>query len=188
MSHEHCASAIDLLHKTGLDKTSLGCDLVVGSMPSNPQDLRLVMADSGWLVLLVAIIPQADVTMVLERLRLSRADQKFCEQLAAVKSGANFCRFVSALTGGNLLFLWMGVRPPIMPVRHGALVRILDRQHYRILHQWHPPKLPVSGADLLSHGVDKGQAFGQMLKNAETLWVQSDFTMTKSALLAAVVK
>jgi len=27
-----------------------------------------------------------------------------------------------------------------------------------------------------------------MLKSAETLWVQSDFTLTKPALLAAVVK
>jgi len=40
----------------------------------------------------------------------------------------------------------------------------------------------------LSHGVDNGPAVGQMLKSAETLWVQSDFTMTKPALLAAVVK
>ena len=68
------------------------------------------------------------------------------------------------------------------------LGKALDRQHYRVLIEWQPPKLPVSGADLLSHGVDKGQALGQMLYEAEKLWVQSDFTMTKPALLAAVVK
>jgi hypothetical protein len=39
----------------------------------------------------------------------------------------------------------------------------------------------------LSHGVDNGPALGQMLKDAETLWVQSDFTLTKAALLDAVL-
>ena len=43
-----------------------------------------------------------------------------------------------------------------------------------------------SGADLLSHG-DNGPAVGQILKS-RSAWVESDFTMTKSALLAAVFK
>ena len=64
----------------------------------------------------------------------------------------------------------------------------LNSPHYRALNEWQPPKLPVSGADLLSHGVDNGRALGQMLKAAESAWVQSGFTMTKSALLAAFAK
>ena len=57
-----------------------------------------------------------------------------------------------------------------MPARHGVSAA-LDRQHYRTLFQWRPPKLPVSGADLLSHGVDKVR-LGQMLYKAEKFgWV-----------------
>ena len=82
-SHQRCVPAIDLLHQTGLDKTSLGCDLLVTAMPKTSHDLRLVTEDFGWLVVLAAIIPQADVTSVLARLRLNRADQKFCAQLAS---------------------------------------------------------------------------------------------------------
>jgi len=39
----------------------------------------------------------------------------------------------------------------------------------------------------LSHGVDKGPAVGHMLKAAKALWVQSDFSLSKAALLDAVV-
>jgi poly(A) polymerase len=187
LSHERCASAIDLLHKTGLDKASLGCDIVVSSSPLSPLDLRLVRASSGWLVLLVAIIPQADVTMVLERLRLSRAEQKFCEQLAQSNAAQIFAQ-LTALNWRQSAFFMKRRSAAFYACAAWRLGKALDRQHYRTLFQWRPPKLPVSGADLLSHGVDKGQALGQMLYKAEKLWVESDFTMTKSALLAVVVK
>jgi hypothetical protein len=64
----------------------------------------------------------------------------------------------------------------------------IDTRRCDELAAWMPPKVPICGTDLLSHGVDNGVAVGQMLESAETLWVQSEFTMTKSALLAAVVK
>ena len=48
LSHEHCAPAIQLLHETGLDRTSMGCDLVFKVMPPSPQDLRIVTADFGY--------------------------------------------------------------------------------------------------------------------------------------------
>ena len=187
LSHEGYAPALDLLHQTGLDKTSLGCDLVVTAMPSNPQDLRLVTADFGWLVVLAAIIPQADVTMVLARLRLSRANQKFCAELAGSHPAQMFAD-LSASSWPQSAYFMDGGAAAFYACAAWRIGADLDRQHYRVLHQWQPPKLPVSGADLLSHGVDNGLPVGHMLKSAETLWVQSDFTLTKPALLAAVVK
>ena len=187
LSHERCAPAINLLHQTGLDKASLGCDLAVTVMPANPQELDLVTADFGWLVLLAAIIPQADATMVLARLRLSRADRKFCAQLAASDPPRIFAD-LSAFNWRQSAFFMDGRAAAYYACAAWRLGKVLDRQHYRVLHQWQPPKLPVSGADLLSHGVDNGPAVGQLLKRAETLWVLSDFTKTKTELLAAVIK
>ena len=186
-SHQRCVPAIDLLHQTGLDKTSLGCDLLVTAMPKTSHDLRLVTEDFGWLVVLAAIIPQADVTSVLARLRLSRADQKFCAQLAASNPLQIFAD-LSATNWRQSAFFMGGLAAAYYACAAWRLGKVLDQQHYQALHQWQPPKLPVTGADLLSHGVDNGPAVGQMLRCAETLWVQSEFTMTKSALLAAVVK
>ena len=187
LSHEHCAPAIHLLHKTGLDKTSLGCDLAINVVPSSPLDLRLVTADFGWLVVLAAIIPRADITKVLARLRLSRANQKFCEKLAASNPPQIFAD-LSASKWRQSAFFMDGQAAAYYACAAWRLGTELDRQHYRILHEWRPPKLPISGADLLSHGVDNGRALGQMLKTAEVLWVQSNFTMTKSNLLAALFK
>ena len=187
LSHEHCATAIHLLHRTGLDKTSLGCDLAHNVMPPSPLDLRLVTADFGWLVLLAAIIPQADATKVLARLRLSRANQKFCAKLAASHPLQIFADLSSSKWQQSAFFMG-GQAAAYYACAAWRLGEELDRQHYRVLHQWQPPKLPVSGADLLSHGVDNGPALGQMLLRAETLWVQSDFTMTKPTLLATLVQ
>ena len=187
LSNERSAPAIDLLHQTGLDKSSLGCELSVSAMPKTSHDLRLVTLDFGWLVVLAAIIPQADVTSVLARLRLSRAEQKFCAQLAASNPRKIFAD-LSATNWRQFAFSMGGRAAAYYACAAWRLGAVLDQQHYRVLHQWQPPKLPVSGADLLSHGVDKGEALGQMLRDAERLWVQSDFTMTKSALLSAVVK
>ena len=186
LTHGACAPAVGLLHQTGLDKASLGCDLLVARVPFNPQDLRVVTADFGWLVLLAAILPQADATTVLQRLRLSRAEEKFCGQLAQSNPAQIFAE-LSAPNWRQSAFYMDGRAAAYYACAAWRLGEILRPQHYQLLHQWQAPQLPISGADLLSHGVDNGPALGQMLKGAETLWVQSDFTLTKPALLAAVV-
>lgn len=186
LTHGACAPAVGLLHQTGLDKASLGCDLLVAGVPFNPQDLRVVTADFGWLVLLAAILPQADATTVLQRLRLSRAEEKFCGQLAQSNPAQIFAE-LSAPNWRQSAFYMDGRAAAYYACAAWRLGEILRPQHYQLLNQWQAPQLPISGADLLSHGVDNGPALGQMLKDAETLWVQSDFTLTKSALLDAVI-
>ena len=187
LSHERCAAAIELLHQTRLDKTSLGCDLVMTAIPSNPQDLQLVTADFGWLVVLATIMPQANATMVLARLRLSRTNKNFCVQLVASRPPKIFAD-LSATHWRQTAYFMDGRAAAFYACAAWRIGAALDQQHYRVLHEWQPPKLPVSGEDLLSHGVDNGPALGQMLERAEMLWVQSDFKMKKTALLAAAVK
>ena len=156
-------------------------------MPANPQDFRLVMTDFSWLVMLATIVAPADVNMVLRRLRLSRAEEKFCRQLAQ-SSAAQIFAELSAPNWRQSAFFMDKCAAAYYARAAWCLGQVFDRQHYMTLLHWQAPKIPISGADLLSHGVDKGQALGQMLRYSEKLWVQSDFTMTKSALLSAVVK
>ena len=49
---------------------------------------------------------------------------------------------------------------------------------------WCPPKCPVTSADLLSHGVDKGPRLGDMLDEIERHWVMQDFAPTREELMA----
>jgi poly(A) polymerase len=44
--------------------------------------------------------------------------------------------------------------------------------------------LPVTGKDLMEHGVAAGPEMGQRLKNLEKAWVESGFTLSKDELLA----
>jgi hypothetical protein len=46
-----------------------------------------------------------------------------------------------------------------------------------------PPEFPLTGADLLSQGVDSGPALGEMLRAAEREWVERDFAPKQADLL-----
>ncbi len=49
---------------------------------------------------------------------------------------------------------------------------------------WARPVMPVAGDDLLAAGVAAGPKLGTMLRRLEADWIDSDFTLTREALLA----
>ncbi|MFK5978355.1 MAG: CCA tRNA nucleotidyltransferase [Rhizobiaceae bacterium] len=49
--------------------------------------------------------------------------------------------------------------------------------------RWQRPEFPVQGKDLLTDGFEEGPELGEKLAALEQLWVDSDFTMSKNALL-----
>lgn len=49
--------------------------------------------------------------------------------------------------------------------------------------QWPIPRFPLSGKDLLVHGVKPGPAVGRELKRLEDWWIASDFAPDKNSLL-----
>ena len=186
LSNEHCAAAVGLFHETGLDQSALGVGIDSGAIPSNPEELRLVTAEYGWLVLFSAMIPQPALASVLQRLRLSRAAQKFCLQLVTSSTPKLFAELTTPRWRQSAFFMHRRAAA-IYACAAWRLRGEFRADLFQQLQQWQPPEFPLSGADLLSHGVDNGPALGQMLWDAETLWVQSDFTLTKSALLDAVM-
>ena len=186
LSNEHCAAAVGLFHETGLDQSALGVGIDIGAIPSNPEELRLVTAEHGWLVLFSAMIPQSALASVLQRLRLSHAAQKFCLQLVTSSTPKLFAELTTPRWRQSAFFMHRRAAA-IYACAAWRLRGEFRADLYQQLQHWQPPEFPLSGADLLSHGVDNGPALGQMLKDAETLWVQSDFTLTKSALLDAVI-
>lgn len=62
-----------------------------------------------------------------------------------------------------------------------ALGKALD-----VLTHWTPPKLPVSGKDMVARGIPAGPQVGEALKIMEGAWVASDFAMDRDALLAVM--
>lgn len=49
---------------------------------------------------------------------------------------------------------------------------------------WQAPAFPVTGDDLLKRGVEAGKGMGDALKRLEALWEESDYSLSKDALLA----
>jgi poly(A) polymerase len=51
---------------------------------------------------------------------------------------------------------------------------------------WQQPVFPVAGADLIARGIKPGPDMGAQLSALEERWVESNFTLEKTALLAAM--
>ena len=71
-------------------------------------------------------------------------------------------------------------------VAAARLMRQIGEGHLAEIASWVPPVFPLSGAALLSHGVDKGPAVGEMLREAERIWVAADFELTKAELVTRI--
>ena len=48
---------------------------------------------------------------------------------------------------------------------------------------WQEPPFPLTGTDVLAHGVDAGPEVGQLLKAVEEWWIEHDFAPDRTALL-----
>ncbi len=63
-------------------------------------------------------------------------------------------------------------------IRAGAYSRLLDA-----VEKYEPLVFPVTGGDLLALGLEKGPGLGEMLRDLETLWIDSGFSLDREALL-----
>lgn len=50
------------------------------------------------------------------------------------------------------------------------------------ISEWTPPKLPVTGKDLVDHNLKKGPVFAKTLDELRRRWIKSDFQMSYEEL------
>jgi poly(A) polymerase len=58
------------------------------------------------------------------------------------------------------------------------------RRRFALPDRWQPPRFPLTGADVLAHGVPAGRRVGGILRELEELWVAGDFAADERALRA----
>lgn len=51
------------------------------------------------------------------------------------------------------------------------------------LDEWERPRLPISGGELIAAGMEPGPAVARRLRDIEERWVESEFTLSRAALL-----
>ncbi|MEQ8482346.1 MAG: CCA tRNA nucleotidyltransferase [Hoeflea sp.] len=155
----------------------------------------------GWkpdpMLRLMAIIPPDPerVRALCERLRMSRAEAERLRQWA----GAPVLKPTAATTVLDRLMYRHGVMPMCDRIRL-ALVSARGRaeadpsaltesaghsRHLAHAQGWSRPEFPVTGADLIGLGMEPGPAVGERLQALEERWIESNFTLSKTALLEA---
>ena len=141
-----------------------------------------ILLQLGWLTGLATIMPVGSAGRLAKRLRLSRVEDR-C--LARLDVGINDDELAMLngpkwQQGAYYLGDWA---PMLYAVQSWRNLTTVDTRRCDELAAWMPPKIPICGTDLLSHGVDNGLTIGHMLSVAERQWVASDFTLKKTALL-----
>ena len=186
--------AIALMHDCGVDQATIGLPLKASALVHLPAIGQAgPLAAQGWLACLVLIMPAGSAQSVADRLRLSNRDARclsMIDKLGTPELALNLkpqaddpttwkrAAWVVRREGINV-----GLVYAVATARAGVDV---DLAYAADLARWDPPKCPVSGIDLLSHGVDNGPALGQMLKEIEQKWVESAFTLNRKELLAGL--
>ncbi|MDC3235121.1 hypothetical protein OBB02_03655 [Candidatus Puniceispirillum sp.] len=175
------AVVVGLMRGAQIDCATLGIKFNLSPL-SIDENFDKVLAQLGWLTGLATIVPVGSARRVAKRLKLSRYENR-C--LARLDVGINDNE-LAMLNGPN----WQQVAyylgdwaPMLYAVQSWRNLTVIDAWRCEELAAWIPPKIPICGTDLLSHGVDNGLAIGQMLKSAESRWVASGFTLKKSELL-----
>lgn len=148
----------------------------------------------GWpadpMLRLQALVPPYDARMdaLASRLRLSKAEAARLSNWAKTPEP-------KADRSDKLLALdlYRGDRQAIVDRLKLALSASMEKQDakasasfIRQLHYaetWHKPEFPLSGADMLSDGLESGPEVGKRLKQLEEKWLASGFSLTKAQLL-----
>ncbi|MEL6920516.1 MAG: CCA tRNA nucleotidyltransferase [Pseudomonadota bacterium] len=75
-------------------------------------------------------------------------------------------------------------------LKHRVALAKRNRDHAAVLlaaaMSFKPPVLPISGKDLIAHGLEPGEALGETLARLENDWIAADFSLDRDALLATV--
>lgn len=156
--------------------------------------------DLGWkpdvLLRLQAIVPPDAVRMAElgKRLRLSNVDKARLENWALTdvpKAELSDTGLIKLIYGGSRLALADRLKFALISSRaeaeadNQAMIRSAQLNHLLdVAETVQIPVFPVSGADLLKQGFEKGPAMGQRLKALEAEWLASDFKSSKENLLA----
>ena len=137
------------------------------------------------LIRLMAIVPkrQNSVNDIATRWRLSNAQRDRMRAWAALPA---------QLPKDDAALRAMAYRHSKQAVIDGLHVQTAMQRDDELagyaerIEAWDMPTMPIKGADLTERGYEKGPALGGKLKQIEEIWISSDFSLDRDALLAQV--
>ena len=158
--------------------------------------------DLGWkpdaLLRLQAIVPPdaARMTVLGKRLRLSNVDKARLENWALAdlpKPELSDAGLIKLIYGGSRLALIDRIKLALVSARaeaendNQAMMRAGNYNRLLgVAERAEIPVFPISGADLMKLGFEKGPELGKQLKALEAVWLASGFELSKENLLATL--
>ncbi len=134
---------------------------------------------------LIAATPNPSDTLafIASRWKLSNAERKrlaaFTEPLTNTLPTEKDAKHLIRTRGARFFADRCLLSAVIYPEQMGELA-----SYMALVSDWQPPIFPITGDDLLKHGVPEGAALGECLRTLETLWEESDYRLSKAELLA----
>src|SRR5262249_55294504 len=135
--------------------------------------------------LLRLVLSAKDALSLRERLRLSNAETRRLEALAAHQGLTPSLRererrVVLYHLGPEawrdaIRIAWAKSKDPVASKTWKDLLDFADR--------WPIPRFPLTGKDLLAHGLEPGPVLGRALSRLEDWWIASDFASDRESLL-----
>lgn len=154
---------------------ALAADYVVA--PAGKADWPLFLAALGaW--------TEPDAIRIAERLRLPNVERDRME--AATRFPRSIGPAFDERAARRLLYRAgeTGYRDALaLAAARGRIAADGFAHHLALPYRWDVPALPVTGADLLALGMERGPKIGAALREAERLWLDSDFRLDRAALL-----
>ena len=173
------ASACQLMQDTGLAKATCDIDFNAGCLAPDGAPDR-----GDWLIGLASIMPYGAAASLAKRLRLSKIEARRLQAMDRTIDST-----LPDLSGDK----WQQAAwflghdsAAIYAVKIRRAQELFSATRWDELQNWIAPECPITGADLLSHGVDNGPICGEILLRLQKQWVMSGFTLGKSDLLAMI--
>ncbi|MDB9889895.1 hypothetical protein OAD74_00725 [Alphaproteobacteria bacterium] len=182
---------IGLMQDSKIDQAALGLSLDPSRLPNDDEIGSMIAClganvDFAWLANLAVAMPTGSAMLLAKRLRLSRAEER-CLTRLDLGLGHDDMKMLSGARWRQAVYYLGDMAALLFAVQSWRNGHVLDASRLAEFTLWTPPQNPICGADLLSHGVDNGPPIGQLLNEAERLWVTSNFTLGKATLLERLI-
>ncbi len=179
------AAVVGLMGKVQIDYYTLGVQFNLSPLGID-KNFDEMLVQLGWLSGLATIMPVGSARRLAKRLRLSRIEDR-CLARLDIGINNNELAMLNGTRWRQVAYYLGDWAPMLYAVQSWRNLTAVNMRRCSELAAWMPPKMPICGTDLLSHGVDNGRAIGHMLKVAEKEWVASNFTLKKPDLLGRLL-
>jgi len=186
LTARHVSHALNLMRHTEVMESLFGVLPVLATVKFL-EEQNAAFAQDGLLklALLLRTVPEEATIFVAQRWKLSGAENKRLQKLVREPViGLTISKAEQKSTLRRLGKVDYEAMLAISAAQKGSYSAYAPLR--KLAKEWEIPEFPIRGEDLLKQGFKQGVAIGEALKKIESLWEESDYTLSREALLKKI--